>query len=87
MENEYERARKRVKDLKDFYIHLFVFALVNLTLFIINFVSSPGVWWFYWVTVFWGIGLIWHAFGVFIVDRLFGKDWEEKKVKEYMEKK
>ncbi len=86
MQDPYKRARKRVKELKEFYMHLSVFAAVNLTLFLINLVSSPGRWWFYWVTVFWGIGLIWHAFGVFIEDRLFGKEWEEKKIREYMEK-
>ncbi|MBC7112121.1 MAG: 2TM domain-containing protein, partial [Methanothermobacter sp.] len=32
-------------------------------------------------------GVIWHAFGVFIGDRLLGKEWEERKIKEYMEKK
>jgi len=47
-----------VKELKEFYMHLSVFAAVNLTLFLINLVSTPGRWWFYWVTVFWGIGLI-----------------------------
>ncbi|WP_394354489.1 2TM domain-containing protein [Methanothermobacter thermautotrophicus] len=30
-----------------------------------NLLSTPGTWWFYWITVFWGIGIIWHAFGVF----------------------
>ena len=84
--DEYKRARKRVEDLKGFYIHISVFTIVNLTLFLINLLSTPGTWWFYWITVFWGIGIIWHAFGVFIGDRLLGKEWEEKKIKEYMEK-
>jgi hypothetical protein len=86
-DDEYERARKRVEELKGFYIHLSVFVVVNFTLFLINLLSSPGIWWFYWITVFWGIGVIWHAFGVFIGDRLLGKEWEERKIKEYMEKK
>jgi hypothetical protein len=85
-DDEYKRARKRVEDLKGFYIHISVFAIVNLTLFFINLLSTPGTWWFYWITVFWGIGIIWHAFGVFIGDRLLGKEWEEKKIKEYMER-
>lgn len=85
-DNEYKRARKRVEDLKGFYIHISVFTIVNLTLFLINLLSTPGTWWFYWITVFWGIGIIWHAFRVFIGDRFLGKEWEEKKIKEYMER-
>lgn len=57
-DDEYERARKRVEELKGFYIHLSVFVMVNFTLFLINLLSSPGIWWFYWITVFWGIGVI-----------------------------
>jgi len=52
-------------------------------LVIINLVTSPDALWFYWVTVFWGIGIIWHAIGVF---GKLGKNWEEKKIKELMEK-
>jgi len=52
-------------------------------LVLINLVTSPGALWFYWVTVFWGIGVIGHAIGVF---GKLGKNWEEKKIKELMEK-
>lgn len=86
-DDEHERARKRVDELKGFYIHLAVFVIVNFILFLINLLSSPGIWWFYWITAFWGIGVIWHAFCVFIGDRLLGKEWEERKIKEYLEKK
>ncbi|MCK4735109.1 MAG: 2TM domain-containing protein, partial [Methanophagales archaeon] len=36
-----------------------------------------------WVTVFWGIGIIWHAIDVY---GKLGKRCEEKKIKELMEK-
>jgi len=39
------------------------------------------------VTIFWGIGIILHASKVFILKgRFLGKAWEEKKIKEIMEK-
>ena len=32
----------------------------------------------------WGIVLIFHAVGTFGIPNLFSKDWEERKIKEYM---
>jgi len=61
---------------------------VNILLIIINLVTSPGTLWFYLITVFWGIGIVLHASKVFILKgKFFGKEWEEKKIKEMMEKK
>ncbi len=85
-ELKYQRARKRVEALRGFYVHLGVYLLVNLLLFLLNIIISPGSLWFYWVLLGWGIGIVAHAFTVFGADRLFGADWEEKKVREIMEK-
>ncbi len=30
----------------------------------------------------WGIGIIFYAYKVFVKDKLFEEEWEEKKVKE-----
>ncbi|MDZ7838596.1 MAG: 2TM domain-containing protein [Actinomycetota bacterium] len=66
MEDEkYKRAKKRVEEIKGFFGHLFAYLGVNVTLLVINLVSAPNNLWFYWVTLFWGIGLFWHAMGVF----------------------
>jgi len=35
---------------------------------------------------FWGIGLFFHWFGVFGRNFLFTKQWEERKIKEFMDK-
>ncbi|UCF79836.1 MAG: 2TM domain-containing protein, partial [Candidatus Eiseniibacteriota bacterium] len=47
-QERYERAKKRVAELKDFYSHLIVYVLVNITLFMVNMLTSPGHLWFYW---------------------------------------
>ncbi len=91
MENQqnnekYQRAKKKVRDLKDFYTHLITYAAVNVVLIIINLVTSPNQLWFYWVTIFWGIGLIFHAMSTFGTSKFQSKDWEEKKIKEEMDK-
>ena len=90
-EIEYEIAAKRVKKLKGFYIHLLVYILVNIFIIISNFHDlKPGESYFkldnFATAFFWGIGLTAHAFSVFVPQFMFGKDWEERKIKEFMEK-
>ena len=82
-----KRQKKRVDELKKFYGNLVSYALVNIVLIIINLVTSPGKLWFYWVTIFWGIGILFHASKVFVLKgRFLGEEWEERKIKEIMEK-
>ena len=84
-EIKYQRAKKRVEELKGFYIHLFVYILVNLFLFLFNIITSPDSLWFYWPLLGWSFGLVVHAFDVFASGRLFGAAWEERKIAEIME--
>lgn len=87
MVNEsYEKARKRVKELKGFYNHLITFIIINVFLATINIVTSPGNWWFYWITIIWGFGIAWHGASLYMNRGVFSKEWEEQKIKEYMEK-
>jgi hypothetical protein len=83
-EEKYKKAKKRVEEIKGFYAHLFAYLGVNVVLITINLITSPFVIWFYWVTVFWGIGVFWHAMGVFVLNRFPGANWEKKKIEEIM---
>jgi len=85
-EDSYKRAKERVKELKGFYSHLTIYILINILLIVINLVTSPQSLWFYWVTVFWGIGILIHAWNIFGHNSLLGKDWEDKKIQKYMDK-
>jgi len=90
-QQRYERARARVQAIKGFYIHASVFVVVNIGLFVINALTSGlagGVWWFYWPLIGWGIGLGAHALGVFGFGGggPLGRDWEERKTREMMDK-
>ncbi len=78
-------ARKRVEELKGFYSHLFSYILVNIILLLIDVFVSSGPLWFYWVTLFWGIGIMSHAMNVFFLKGLIGKDWEERKMNRIIE--
>lgn len=86
-DERYEEAKRRVKELKDFYRNLMTYVAVNILLIVINLITSPDKLWFFWVTIFWGIGIVLHASRVFILKGKFlGQEWEEKKIKEIMEK-
>ena len=77
----YEKAVKRVKDLKGFYGNLTSYCLVIPFLLVINLLTSPNELWFYWPMLGWGIGIAAHAANVFGI----GRDWEEKKIQQLME--
>lgn len=76
----YERAVKRVKELKGFYGNLISYCIVIPFLVIINLLTSSKQIWFYWPMLGWGIGLVAHGMTVFAI----GKNWEEKKIREIM---
>ena len=68
MENQeaYQKAKKRVEAKIGFYIHLAVYIVVNIILIIINLRTSPEYIWFKWPLIGWGIGVFFHAMGVFV---------------------
>ncbi|MEZ4853651.1 2TM domain-containing protein [Flavobacterium sp.] len=82
----YEAARKRVKEIKGFYVHFAIYIAVNCFLLGINLYFTPQHLWFFWCTIGWGIGVFFHAMGVFDLLPFFGKKWEENKIDELMNK-
>ncbi|MCG2793884.1 MAG: 2TM domain-containing protein [Weeksellaceae bacterium] len=87
----YQEAVKKVKKLKGFYTHFTIYVLVNLLIVFINIQNlKPGESYFkpenFITLFFWGIGLLAHGLGVFCPSYFLGKDWEERKTKELMEK-
>ncbi len=85
-EERYVRAKKKVDAIKGFYWNLISYCLVIPFLIFINLMTAPEYLWFWWPMLGWAIGLAFHAFGVFGGNILFGKDWEERKIKEIMDK-
>ncbi len=82
----YEKAKKRVKDIKEFWSHLAWYIGICIFLTMIDIVTGGGINWAYWVYFGWGIGVVAHAFNVYGPERFFGKDWEERKIQELMAK-
>jgi hypothetical protein len=89
------KAKKKVKELKGFYMHLTIYIFINLLLIVVkligyqyygDFFMGP-VWHFstFATPIFWGIGLAFHAIKVFNMNPFFSKEWESRQIRKYME--
>ena len=84
-ESKYIRAKERVEELKKFYGNLTSYIVVISGLAILNYwVDGWSYPWFLWAAFGWGIGLFFHAIRTFNMNPFFGKDWEQRKIKEFM---
>ncbi len=85
-ESKYFRAKARVAEIKKFYnslfSSLFTIALVAGINYYVNEWRYP---WFLWVVLGLGISLVFKGFKVFGYNSLFGKNWEQRKIKEFLE--
>lgn len=90
-EIKYQEALKRVKKIKGFYTHAIVYVFVNIMIVFLNVKNlEPGETYFqfknFMTAFFWGIGLLAHGLSVFVPNWIMGQNWEERKIKEFMEK-
>ena len=85
-DHKYLKAKKRVGDIKKFYTNvmmyvIFICALAGLNYYV-NELRNP---WFLWAAFGWGIGIFFQAVKVFNWTPFMGKNWEDKKMKQFME--
>jgi hypothetical protein len=83
-QQRYEQARTQVLRLRQFYIHLVVYILVNALLIILS-LSKNGTW-SIWPLLGWGIGLAAHGITVFVSGSLLGSGWEEREIRRRLER-
>jgi hypothetical protein len=75
------RAKDRVEKLKGFYGNLISYCCVIPVLIFIN-LRTGGFQWFWFPMFGWGMGVTFHAIETFG----YGKSWEEKKIREILNK-
>ena len=90
-EIKYQEAVKRVKKIKGFYTHLAVYVVINIALLIMRFQKlhdGDSIFTLrnFSTALFWGIGLAAHGLSVFLPTLILTSDWEQKKIKELMDK-
>ena len=84
-EEAYLRAKKRVESIIGFYWHLASYIVVNVFLILlIGFNAGFSGFGPYATAFFWGIGLFFHFIGVFGFNFFLGKNWEQRKLEEFM---
>jgi uncharacterized ion transporter superfamily protein YfcC len=74
--DEWAQARKRVTDRRDFGSHVVVYVVVNAFLILVWAVTGAGYFWPAWVLGGWGIGLVLHAWEVFVRRQVSDADVE-----------
>ena len=82
--SKYIRAVEQVEEIKGFYSSLIAYCIVIPILIYINLKFVPQFHWFWFPIMGWGIGLTFQAFKAFAYNPFLGRDWEERKIQEYM---
>ncbi|GHC53270.1 2TM domain-containing protein [Ulvibacter litoralis] len=85
-EKKYSLAKEQVEKLKGFYIHFGIYLLFVPVFIWLNYISNAGFPWAIFPIGGWGFGVLSHAAETFDFNPFFGKNWEERKIKELMEK-
>jgi fatty acid desaturase len=80
------RARKQIKRLRDFYVLCGTALLVIALTAVVNLVTDPGRLWFLWVVFGFALAIGFSALDVFARDRVLGPAWEERKLREILER-
>lgn len=94
-QERYQRAAKLVQEQSQFYMHLFIYLVVNLIVQLIYWgvidvwnISLEMPWWGkFMMPTFWGISLTIHYFMAFkpnLIRNNVIKRWEDRKIQEFM---
>ena len=84
-EKRYLKAKERVEQIKGFYGNLISYCIVIPFLWWLNSRTTDFLWAIF-PTFGWGIGLLFHGMEAFGYNPFLGRNWEDRKIRELMEK-
>lgn len=84
-EKRYLKAKERVDQIKGFYGNLISYCIVIPFLWWLNYRTTDFLWAIF-PTFGWGIGLFFHGMEAFGYNPFLGRNWEDRKIRELMEK-
>jgi len=80
----YKKAKQKVEKIKGFYGNLLAYCIVIPFLAILNYNTTDFPWVIFPI-LGWGFGVTTHGMEAFGYNPLWGKRWEERRIKKYME--
>ncbi|MFH6604314.1 2TM domain-containing protein [Maribacter algicola] len=83
-EKLYKKAKERVEQIKGFYGNLLAYCIVIPFFAYLNYQTTDFPWVLFPI-VGWGIGVGAHGMEAFGYNPLWGKKWEERRIRKYME--
>ena len=83
-DKRYEKAKEHVERLKGFYGNLTAYCIVIPCLAILNY-NTGNFPWVIFPTIGWGFGVTFHGMEVFGYNPLWGKRWEERRIRKFMD--
>ena len=84
-DKRYMKAREKVQAMKGFYSNLLAYVIVIPVLAFINYRTTNFPWVIF-PTLGWGFGVLAHGMEAFGYSPFTGRKWEERKIREFMEK-
>jgi amino acid transporter len=88
LHEQYEYARRRIRQKKRLYFHFVLLAIGSIFMFVINMLMKVGApqRWYAWVVAAWLFVFVLHFIKVYITDRFMNKDWEREQIERLISK-
>ena len=71
-----ERAKRRTDEYVGMLWHVAAFVIINAMVWGIDYVTTDGIQWAYWVTGPWLVGLLFHMVAYFVGERVADRAYE-----------
>jgi hypothetical protein len=84
-DKRYLKAKEKVEKIKGFYSNLISYIIVIPILAYINYRTTDFPWAIF-PALGWGFGVIAHGLDAYGYNPILGRNWEERKIKEFMKK-
>ena len=77
--------KEKVENLREFYEHLTIYTIVNFFIYLTDILNPSKAFELHKISILWGVFILFHAAATFF-EIFFGADWEEKKIKQLINK-
>lgn len=84
-DKRYLKAKEKVEKMKGFYANVISYIIVIPFLAFLNYKTTSFPWVIFPI-LGWGFGLVMHGMEAYGYNPILGKDWEERKIREFMDK-